>query len=51
MPKDVPKFPRLSSVFSVGVALLVGVLIGSIAAFAAITAVWGMPDLWPLGVG
>ncbi len=51
MPKDVPKFTRLSSVFSVVLAVLVGVLIGSVVAFAAITVVWGLPDLWPLGVG
>lgn len=53
MPKDVSKFSGFSSVFSVVLAILVGVVFGSILAYAAIVMLWGAAaiDLWPLGVG
>lgn len=51
MPKFGPNFSGLLSASSIAVAILVGMIMGSILTFAVISLFWGRPDLWPLRVG
>ncbi len=45
------RFSRFQSTFSIAIAILVGIVIGSGLTFAMITMLWGRPDLWPLRAG
>ena len=51
MPRFITKFSGLLSASSIAIAILVGLIIGSILTLAVITVFWGRPDLWPLRVG
>ncbi len=51
MPKYVPKFSGVTSVASIFVAIIFGIVLGSALTYAVITMLWGRPDLWPLRAG
>ena len=51
MPRFITKFSGLLSASSIAIAILIGLIMGSIVTFAVITVFWGRPDLWPLRVG